>query len=182
MIELLRKRRSIRRYSDEPLDRAAVDLLVEALLRAPSSRNINPWEFVVVDDRDLLARLSRAKEHSSDFLKQAQLGIVVCADARKSDVWVEDCSIASILVQMTAQSLGLGSCWIQIRKRSHDTETTAEEYIRTILGLPGHIRVLSMISIGLPAEQREPLREDELEYRKVRHNRYDQPWPPMARP
>jgi nitroreductase len=182
MIELLRKRRSIRRYTDEPLDRTTVDLLIEALLRAPSSRNINPWEFVVVDDRDLLARLSRAKEHGSDFLKQARLGIVVCADARKSDVWVEDCSIASILVQMTAQSLGLGSCWIQIRKRSHDTETTAEEYIHTTLGLPEHIRILSMISIGHPGERREPLPENELEYRKVRHNRYGEPWRPMATP
>lgn len=178
MIELLRARRSIRRYSAEPLAPATVELLIEALLRAPSSRNINPGEFVVVDDRDLLVQLSRAKEHSSAFLKQAQLGIVVCADARKSDVWVEDCSIASILVQLTAQSLGLGSCWIQIRKRGHDAEATAEEYIRSILGLPEHIRVLSMISIGLPAEQRVPLGADELEYHKVRHNHYDEPWHP----
>ncbi len=182
MIELLRKRRSIRRYTDETIDCATVDLLIEALLRAPTSRNINPCEFVVVDDRDLLVQLSRAKEHGSDFLKQAQLGIVVCADARKSDVWVEDCSIASILVQMTAQSLGLGSCWIQIRKRSHDSTATAEEYIRKILGLPEHLRVQSMISIGLPAEQRKPLGADELHYHKVRHNRYDEPWQPSGRP
>jgi nitroreductase len=182
MIELLRARRSIRRYTDEPLDRTTVDLLIEALLRAPSSRNINPWEFVVVDDRDLLARLSRAKEHSSDFLEGARLGIVICADGRKSDVWVEDCSIASILLQLTAQSLGLGSCWIQIRKRSHDTETTAEEYVRSILGLPEHFRVLSMISIGFPAEQRAPLGADELEYRRVRHNRYAESWRPTPRP
>lgn len=182
MIELLRKRRSIRRYSDETIDRATVDLLIEALLRAPSSRNIHPWEFIVVDDRDLLVRLSRAKEHGSDFLKQAQLGIVVCADPRKSDVWVEDCSIASILVQMTAQSRGLGSCWIQIRKRPHDATATAEEYIRKILGLPEHLRVLSMVSIGLPAEQRKPLGADELPYHKVRHNRYDEPWQPSGRP
>jgi nitroreductase len=182
MIELLRKRRSIRRYTDEPIDRATVDLLIEALLRAPSSRNINPWEFIVVDDRDQLVRLSRAKEHGSDFLKQARLGIVVCADARKSDVWVEDCSIASILVQMTALSRGLGSCWIQIRKRSHDSTSTAEEYIRKILGLPEHVRVLSMVSIGFPAEQRKPLGADELPSHKVRHNRYDEPWQPSGRP
>src|SRR5689334_18493035 len=111
MIELVRKRRSIRSYTKEPVENDKLKLLVETLLRAPSSRNINPWEFIVVDDREMLQKLATAKEHESTFLKGAALGIVVCADSTKSDVWVEDCSIASILVQMVAESLGLGSCW-----------------------------------------------------------------------
>src|SRR5574340_493146 len=115
MMNLVRKRRSIRTYTREPVDRESLDLLVEAMLRSPSSRNRQPWEFVIVDDPQLLSKLSEAKEHGSGFLQNAPLGIVVCADSAKSDVWVEDCSIAAILVQMVAQSLGLGSCWIQIR-------------------------------------------------------------------
>ncbi|NVN89391.1 MAG: nitroreductase family protein [Desulfuromonadales bacterium] len=178
MIELLRKRRSIRSYTAETIAPATVELLIEALLRAPSSRNINPWEFIVVDDRELLSKLSRAKEHGSAFLEGAQLGIVVCADSTTSDVWVEDCSIASILVQMTALSLGLGSCWIQIRQRRHDAKCSAEEYIQKLLGLPEHVKVQSMISIGHPDEVRMPLRSDELEYFKVKHNHFDQPWYP----
>lgn len=176
MIELVRKRRSIRQYTDEPIDRAHVELLIEALLRAPSSRNIDPWEFVVVDDRALLDQLSRSKEHGSSFLKGARVGIVVCADSRRSDVWVEDCSIASILTQMTALSLGLGSCWIQIRKRRHDATCSAEEYIQKLLGLPEHIKVQSIISIGHPAEERAPLSAGELKYSKVRHNHYEAPF------
>ena len=125
MIELVRKRRSIRSYTQEPIDQQSRDLLIEALLRAPSSRNNTPWEIVLVDDRELLLKLSTAKEHGSTFLKQAALGIVVCADTTKSDVWVEDCAIASILVQMVAESLGLGSCWIQIRSRRHDDRIAA---------------------------------------------------------
>lgn len=176
MIELLRKRRSIRVYRTEPLDRGEIDLLIEALLRSPSSRNINPWEFVVVDDRDILTKLSLAKQHGSDFLRDAAVGIVVCADGTKSDVWVEDCSIASILAQMTALSLGLGSCWIQIRNRQHDRNTTSEEYIRELLGLPEHIRVESIISIGRPDETRGPLSAKSLQYDKVRHNSYGVEW------
>jgi nitroreductase len=176
MIELLRKRRSIRGYTAQAIDRATVQLLIEALLRAPSSRNNNPWEFIIVDDRMLLSQLSSAKENGSAFLKDAQLGIVVCADSTQSDVWVEDCSIASILVQMTALSLGLGSCWIQIRNRQHDAKDTAEEYIQNLLGLPKYVKVLSMISIGHPDELRKPLPADELEYHKVRHNHHDEPW------
>lgn len=176
MIDLLRKRRSIRAYTGEPVSREALELLVETLLRAPSSRNIDPWEFIVVDDPWLLQQLSRTKQHGSEFLKGAPLGIVVCADSMKSDVWVEDCAIASILVQMTAESLGLGSCWIQIRQRPHDGLSTAEAYIQKLLGLPEHIKVESMIGIGHRAEQRAPLRADELQYDKVRHNSYAVPF------
>lgn len=176
MLELIRNRRSIRSYTGEPIDPALVAQLVEVLLRAPSSRNINPWEFVVVDDRERLAALSLAKQHGSSFLKGAAVGIVVCADGTKSDVWVEDCSIASILVQMAAQSLGLGSCWIQIRKRQHDTSVSSEEYIRAQLGLPEHLMVESIIAIGHPAEKRTPLPAESLEFGKVRHNGYAGVW------
>lgn len=176
MIELLRKRRSIRNYTGEQIDPASIDLLLEAALRAPSSRNIRPWEFIVVDDPGLLARLSSAKEHGSAFLKQARLGIVVCADESRSDVWVEDCAIAAILVQMTAESLGLGSCWIQIRKRRHDDAGSAEEYIRELLAVPAHIRVESIISIGHPAGKREPLPAGELDFGRIRHNSYGEQW------
>lgn len=176
MIELLRKRRSIRTYTKTPLDRQEIDILIEALLRAPSSRNVNPWEFVIADDRELLTKLATAKQHGSNFLKDAALGIVVCADSTKSDVWVEDCSIASILVQMTAQSMGLGSCWIQIRNRQHDGKTTSELFIQKLLGLPEHIKVESIISIGHPGEKRQPLPAGKLQYDKVRHNVYATPW------
>jgi nitroreductase len=149
-----------------------VELLVEALLRSPSSRGINPWEFVVVDDRELLSCLSRSKEHGSDFLKSAPLAIVVCADSTMSDVWVEDCSIAAIIVQMAALSLGLGSCWVQIRSRRHDAAGSAEGYLREILGLPEQITVECIVGIGHPAESKRPLQANELQYGKVRRNRY----------
>jgi nitroreductase len=176
MIELLRTRRSIRSYTPRPVDSESVELLVETLLRAPTSRNINPWRFIVVDDRALLDKLSTAKQHGSAFLKGAPLGIVVCADSTKSDVWVEDCSIASILVQMTALSLGLGSCWIQIRQREHDGGTTSAAYIQQLLGLPEEITVESIIAIGHPAEQRDPLPAEALQRDKVRRNHYSNPF------
>jgi nitroreductase len=172
MIELLRKRRSIRKYTQEKIDPETIELLIEALLRAPSSRGIKPWEFVVVDDRELLASLSRAKEHGAEFLKNAPLAIVVCADGARSDVWIEDCSIASIIVQMAALSLGLGSCWAQIRNRMHEGGGTAEEYIRELLGLPEHIKVESIIGIGHPGETKRPVPAKDLQYEKVKRNRY----------
>ena len=172
MIELLRKRRSIRKFTGEKVAPETVELLIEALLRAPSSRGINPWEFIVVDDPELLSRLSRSKEHGSEFLKNAPIAVVVCADGTKSDVWVEDCAIASIIVQLTALSLGLGSCWAQIRNRRHDTGRSAEEYIRELLGLPEHIQVESIIGIGHPGETKRPVPARDLRYEKVKRNRF----------
>jgi len=170
MIELLRIRRSVRKFESRAIEAEKIELLKEALLRSPTSRGFNPWEFVFVDDPALLKELSRAKKHGSSFLKGAPLGIVICADAAQCDVWIENCSIASILVQMTALSLGLGSCWIQIRLRAADKTTSSEEYIRRTLSLPGHLSVLSMIAIGYPAEQPEPMEATDLPSGKIHFN------------
>jgi nitroreductase len=116
--------------------------------------------------------LSKAKDQGAGFLKDAALGIVICGDESASDVWVEDCAIAAIVVQLTAHSLGLGSCWIQIRNRSHSTEKTAEEYARETLDIPNGLRVGCIVSIGRPAETKAPRPAQELDYRKIRYNRY----------
>jgi nitroreductase len=172
MIDLLRTRRSIRKYTADPVASKTIDVLVEALLRSPTSRNGKSWEFVVVDDRELLAKLSKARAQGSHQMLDAPLGIVVCADSTRSDVWVEDCSIAAILVQMTAHDLGLGSCWIQIRNREHTESMSAEHYVQGLLGLPPQIKVECMVSIGYPNETKKPVAESELEYNKVKRNHY----------
>jgi nitroreductase len=174
MINVLRTRRSIRQYQKEALDARSLEIMKEALLRCPSSMGKNPWTFIFVDDPLLLDQLSRVKEHGSRFLKGAPLGIVVCGDETMSDVWVEDCSIASIVVQLTAHSLGLGTCWIQIRNRSHPGAGTAEEYVQDILAIPGRVRVESIISVGFKAESKPPVPAEKLDYAKIRRNRYEE--------
>lgn len=172
MIELLRKRRSIRKFTSEKVAPENIDTIIDAALMAPSSRGINPWEFIVVDDPELLARLAIAKLHGSEFLKNAPLGIVVCADSSKSDVWIEDCSIAAIIIQLTAVSLGLGSCWAQIRNRPHDSGKTAEAYVQELLGLPEHITVECILGIGNPAERKSPVSAGKLQHDKIRRNQW----------
>ncbi|MBT1072932.1 nitroreductase family protein [Pelotalea chapellei] len=171
-IDLLRIRRSFRQFTPQKIAREAVDILIEAALRAPSSRGINPWEFILVDDPETIRKLAKAKQHGSDFLKNAPLAIVVCADSTKSDVWVEDCSIAAIVIQLTAVSLGLGSCWAQMRNRQHDDVKSAEKYVQEVLGLPEQVKVTCIIGIGHPAEQKTPLPEAALQRDKIRWNRW----------
>lgn len=167
MLDTLRIRRSVRRYKDKDIEPETIDLLKEAALRSPSSRDIKPWRFFFIEDRDLLERLSRAKEHGSSFLEGARLGVVVCANESESDVWIEDCSIASIILQLAGQSLGLGSCWIQIRNRMYNSSLSSEDYVRNILGLPKGIKVESMISFGYPDEEKKPVQKEDLDYDKA---------------
>jgi nitroreductase len=171
-LSLIEKRRSIRRFEQRAVEAEKIELLVEAALRAPSSRGFNPWRFIVVTDKGLLAELSKAKEHGSSFLEGAPLAIVVCADPGVSDVWVEDASIAAIFIHLAAASMGLGSCWIQIRKRMHKGSNTAENYVRQILGIPENLNVESMVGIGYPAEEKAPHEKKSLQYEKVFLNAY----------
>ncbi|MCP4719745.1 MAG: NAD(P)H-dependent dehydrogenase/reductase [Desulfobacteraceae bacterium] len=167
---LIEQRRSIRKFKDRPIEKEKIDHLIEAALRSPSSRSLNPWRFIVVDRPDLLEKLATAKPHGSSFLKKAPLGIVVCANPLISDVWVEDTSIASIFIHLAAASLGLGSCWIQIRKREHDSSKSADTYIKDLLGIPDNIMIESIIAIGYPDEVKKRHPKKTLEYDKVSFN------------
>lgn len=169
IIEHLRIRRSIRTYKTSIIDKTIQDELQEVLLRATSSRGINPWEFYFIMNKDIIRKLSYAKEHGSSFLSEASLAVVVCADSSKSDVWIEDCSIASILLQIAAEERGLGSCWIQIRNRISNGEQTSESYVKNILGISNeNIRVESIISIGYPNEAKASVNKNQLDYSKIK--------------
>ncbi len=167
MLDILRRRRSIRKYKDKKIEPDLVDQLKEAGLRSPSSRGIGPWRFLFITEKASLDELSRSKEHGSSFLKDAALGVVVCADENESDVWIEDCSIAAIIMQLTGESIGLGSCWIQIRNRIHRNAMASEDFVRTVLNLSDNMRVESIIAFGYPDEELPPVPKESLEYSKI---------------
>jgi nitroreductase len=171
-IDLLRKRRSIRQFNPKAVELEKIEQLVEAMLRSPSSRSLNPWGFIVVEDNQTIEALSRSKPHGASFLKNAPLAIVVYADPEKCDVWVEDCSIATLNIHYAATDLGLGSCWIQIRKREHDGELGAEEYVKEKLNIPADRRVEAIVAIGYPKEEQEGRPLSSLPYDKVCYEKY----------
>ncbi len=170
-IDLIRQRRSVRQFKSQTVEQEKIDLLMEAALRSPSSRSFNPWRFIVVDDPALLEKLSKSKPHGASFLKNAPLAIVVCGDVAISDVWVEDCAIASVFIHLAASSLDLGSCWIQIRKRDHTQSVSADRYIKDLLNIPDTLMIESMIAIGYPDEIKTAHPADTLNYDKVFFNR-----------
>ena len=172
MIEILRSRRSVRLFEGMSIETEKVEILKEALVRSPTSRSINPWEFVVIDDSEKINELARCKPHGAGFLASAPLAVVILGDTIQSDTCIEDCSIAAITLQYTAQSMDLKSCWCQVRLRDHSDGKSAEEYIRELLGIPEYYLVECIIGIGYPGEGKMPHKYDSLDWGKVYYNKY----------
>ncbi|RKD91923.1 nitroreductase family protein [Mangrovibacterium diazotrophicum] len=172
MIDIIRQRRSIRKFTEQVVEEDKLKLLQEAALRSPASKSANAWEFVVVQDRSLIQQLATSKPFGSKLLETAPLAIVITADETKTEAWIEDCSVASVFLQLTAQALGLGSCWVQIRGRNHSDEKTAEEYVREVLEIPSNLSVLSIIAVGYPAQERRPVETADLQWEKIHSNKF----------
>lgn len=170
--ELIRLRRSMRKFTPEELAPEEVVTLLKAALMSPTSKRSNSWQFIAVDDKETLDKLSRCKEHGAAFLADAALAIVVMADPLASDVWIEDASVASILIQLQAEDMGLGSCWIQVRERFTATGMSSDEHVHGILDIPLQLQVLSIIAIGHKGMERKPFDEEHLQWEKVHINKY----------
>lgn len=143
--ELIKTRRSMRKFTEEELTQEQVVTLMKAALMAPTSKRSNAWQFIVVDDKETLKKLSFCKEQASQFIADAALAVVVTADPLASDVWIEDASIASIYLQLQAEDMGLGSCWVQLRERFTASGMSSNEYVHEVLDMPLQLQALSIV-------------------------------------
>lgn len=168
-VDLLRRRRSVRKYAPEPLDSDVMVQLMEAALLAPSSKGKRPCEFILVDDRQKLEKLSECKNFGAAMLREAPLGIVVCGRMDVSDVWIEDTSVAATTLLYQAEALGLGACWVQVRERGLDEDTPAALVVRSVLGLPVEVEPLAIISVGRKLHDSRP-HDEEPAWEKIHTN------------
>ena len=172
--ELSRNRRSIKKFAAQPVEQEKIDAIIESTLRAPSGRAARPWAFVVVNDKELIEKLSVAKPGGAQFIKDASVAIVVCADPSQSHLWIEDCAIAAVTMQYAACSMGLGSRWAHMRGNNFSDAKSSKDYIAELLGLPDNLDVECIIGIGYPGEEVAPYRMEDLAFDKVSYNRYGQ--------
>ncbi len=170
--DLIKTRRSMRKFTDEELTQDEVVALMKAALMAPTSKRGNSWQFIIVDDKSLLEGLSHCKEQAAQFIADAALAVVVMGDPLASDVWIEDAAIASIYIQLQAEDLGLGSCWVQVRERYTAAGMPADEYVHGLLDIPLQLQVLSIIAIGHKGMERKPFDEKHLQWEKIHLNKY----------
>jgi len=167
LMQALTTRRSVRKYEDRPVDRALIRQILTAAMMAPSAGNAQPWQFVVIDDRELLDAASRAHPYVK-FVAKAPLGILVCADLgleKYPGYWVQDCSAAMENLLLAAHGLGLGAVWTGV----HPMEDRIAGF-RKLLGLPENVIPLGFAVLGWPAQA--PVSENRFREDRVHFNTY----------
>ncbi|NLF01544.1 MAG: nitroreductase family protein [Anaerolineales bacterium] len=168
-LDIIMKRRSIRRYLPKEVEREQLGLLMQAAMAAPSAANSQPWEFVVVTDPSTLEEL-RKRLYAGRY--EAPAAIVVCGNvgiAHNSAAryhWVQDCSAAAENILIAAVGLGLGAVWIGVYPLPSAIKSVSE-----VLSIPEHVTPLCIIYVGYPAEEKPPrARFDE---ERIHWERYD---------
>ena len=168
-IEALLSRRSIRRYTAEPVSDADVETLLGAAMSAPTAFNQQSWRFVVVRDEPIRERLSKASQHAG-MLADAPLVIVVCGDTNAErypgTYWVQDATAALANVLTAANALGLGAVWVGVHPWEDRVTAVSEA-----LSLPEGVMPLGSVGIGHPAETKPPA--ERLDWSKVHYERWE---------
>lgn len=163
-------RRSIRKYQDRKVEKEVIEQLMKTAVVSPSGRNGRPYEFVVVDDKEIIKKLAHSKESGAQFAENAPLMIVTLY--HEYPTGEDDACIASTIIQLKAHELGLGSCWLQTKGKIGTNGKTCHENIREILNLPKDIYISNMISLGYPAEERPAYTEKDMDMTKVHFNKW----------
>lgn len=166
-INLIQKRRSYRKFTNEQLSSDELNTILRAALMSPTSKGQRSWKFIVVADKTKINEISKAKENGSQFIKDAPLLIIVLGEPLKNDCWIEDCSIAAFAMQLQAEDIGLGSCWVQFRGRGLNNGRTSNNIIHEIIGIPDNLEVLCAIAIGHKTEERKTQDENKLKWENV---------------
>lgn len=144
-------RRSVRKYSDKPVSDATIKLLLQAAMAAPTAKNTQSWEFIVIRDKKILEQIPGFHPFAK-HVPGAPVAIVVCGDTKLEAAkghWVPDSSNASMNILLAAHALGLGGVWTTFYPYQDRTEG-----IRKLLKLPEHIMPLNIIPLGYPVEKR----------------------------
>lgn len=172
LLEVMKNRRSVRKYTQEPVGEERLEKILQAGMLSASSRNRRSWDFIVVQEKETLEKMSKARAQGAKMLEGADCAIVVIADPNITDVWTEDCSIALANMHLMASALGVGSCWIQGRLREAENGQSTEEYLCSLLHFPENYKLEAVLSLGMPAEELPPHRLEELPKEKIHREHF----------
>ena len=166
-LELCQHRRSIRKYTSQPVEREKLDYMLRCALMAPSGKRLNPWEFVVLTDTATIRAMAPCKEYGAGMLETAMAAIVVAVDLQKSNTALFDGAIAAEHLLLAAEEQSLGACWCHITGREE-----AESLIKKLTGVPDALTVICVITVGYKDEERKDYDLDKLLYEKIHNEKY----------
>ena len=160
LLELIKERRSIRRFAERDVPDELIERIIEAGIWAPSSNHCEPCEFIIVRDKDLREELAKISPWSK-FLADAPVVICIIAD-RSSSCVIQDGSIAVMNMLLMIHALGLGSCWVDVQYN--------ERLVRELLKIPDNYEIITVIPVGYPAESPSSMRKSLAD--SLHHERY----------
>jgi nitroreductase len=166
MLESIKKRRSIRKFKKKEVEQEKLNEILKAAMYSPSASHRRPWEFIVVKDQELKNKLSKTTPWSG-FVKDAPVVLVITGYEEDSHLWIEDCSIAAEAIYLEAQNQGLGTCFCQILEPKTLSLKDSEEYVKKLLNVPKNIRILCLMPIGYPDEEKPEHNEKEFDKNKI---------------
>ena len=172
VLAALTARRSMRKYSGEPVPQELLERVVRAGLLSASGRKRRPWELVIVRDRNTLSKLAECRDSGAAMLAGADAAIVVLGNPEVADTWIEDCSIIMANMHLEASASGVGSCWIQGRMRTAADGRPTQNDVSELRGFPEPWQLEAILSLGIPAEQPERREFDETLMEKVHKERF----------
>lgn len=151
-LDFIFKRRSIRKYIEGyQIREEDINAILEAGMAAPSGRNLKPWHFIVIKDKETLKKISEMLSNAP-MMGDASLCFAICADPRISDVlWEQDCAAATENMLLAIANIGLGGVWIGIHPRLE-----RKKPLKELFGIPEYIEIFSLIAVGFPDEVKEP--------------------------
>lgn len=166
-MDIIFKRRSIRKFTNQSVPEEIIKQLLQAGMAAPSAGNEQPWQFIIITERELLDKIPTFHRHAQ-MIKQASIAILVCADTSLNkydvDFWIQDCSAATQNILLAATAKGLGSVWLGVYPRKERVDN-----LRQLLHIPEHVVPFSLLPIGYPAEDRLPInryKKERIHYNK----------------
>ena len=153
MLDLIRKRRTIRRFTEDNVSEEQVDTLLEMAMCAPNRLNRQPWHFVVIRDKELQKQIAETYQ-VRPYVEQAPVVIAIGANPAESPTWMMDISAAAENLLLAATAMGLGGAWFGAPDTTFWDQT--EALVRETLRIPPHIRIPTMLAIGHPGEEKPP--------------------------
>ena len=165
--QLCQRRRSIRKYTAQPIEQEKIDYMLRCALMAPAGKRLNPWEFVVVRNETTIRAMAPCKEYGAGMLETAMAAIVVAVDTHKSTTALFDGAIVAEHLLLAAEDQGLGACWCHIEGRDE-----AESLIKKLTGVPENLTIICVITLGYKDEERRNFDLDKLQYEKIHNETY----------
>lgn len=169
--DLIKDRRSIRQYNDDTVDRELIKELLKYSLMGPSYKSARPIEFLVVDDKETIAKLSNVGSFSTKYVADVPMVVLILANTETTNTWVEESAISAAYFQLLAKEEGLDTCWVTLKDGETPDGEKIQDYLNSFLNIPKHLNAVCMIPVGYGNERVRKRKDFEVD-EKIHYNKF----------